>query len=118
VLKSPYVEVRRRTAPISLHIIETELGNHRNDLHPIHVGITAIPEPEKDGTLGGGATLEGTKETIQARYLLGCDGAHSWVRKQLGLKLEGASRDVSWGVLDAFPITDFRKCSIPWPLSK
>lgn len=48
-------------------------------------------------------------EVVEAKYLLGCDGAHSWVRKQLGLKLQGTSRDVSWGVLDAFPVTNFRE---------
>jgi len=55
------------------------------------------------------ASVEKSQEIIKAKYVLGCDGAHSWVRKQLGLKLEGASRDVSWGVLDAFPVTDFRE---------
>lgn len=51
---------------------------------------------------------KGNGNVVEAKYLLGCDGAHSWVRKQLGLQLEGASRDVSWGVLDVFPVTDFR----------
>lgn len=50
---------------------------------------------------------ENIEETIQAKYVLGADGAHSWVRNQLGFKLEGESTDYIWGVLDIVPITDF-----------
>jgi phenol 2-monooxygenase len=48
-----------------------------------------------------------TEEIIHAKYMLGADGAHSWVRNQLGFKLEGDSTDFIWGVLDIVPITDF-----------
>jgi phenol 2-monooxygenase len=47
------------------------------------------------------------EETVHAKYMLGADGAHSWVRNQLGFKLEGDSTDYIWGVLDVVPITDF-----------
>lgn len=53
----------------------------------------------------------GMTETVKAKYMIGCDGAHSWVRKQLGYKLEGEQTDYIWGVLDIVPITDFRECS-------
>ncbi|KAB8290040.1 hypothetical protein EYC80_010366 [Monilinia laxa] len=33
--------------------------------------------------------LAGTSEKIKAKYMIGCDGAHSWTRRQLGYKLEG-----------------------------
>ncbi|KAJ5357910.1 hypothetical protein N7541_005068 [Penicillium brevicompactum] len=45
--------------------------------------------------------------TINAKYLLGCDGAHSWVRAALGLRLHGAQMDEKWGVIDSIPLTDF-----------
>lgn len=48
-----------------------------------------------------------TEEVVHAKYVLGADGAHSWVRDQLGFKLEGESTDYIWGVLDIVPITDF-----------
>lgn len=55
-------------------------------------------------------------ETIKAKFLVGCDGAHSWVRRQLGFELEGDSRDYIWGVLDIVPITDFpdirQRCAV------
>lgn len=46
-------------------------------------------------------------EEVKAKFMVGCDGAHSWVRKQLGFKLEGDSTDYIWGVLDIVPITNF-----------
>ncbi|BCS25308.1 uncharacterized protein APUU_50019S [Aspergillus puulaauensis] len=55
-------------------------------------------------------------EVVRAKYVLGCDGAHSWVRKQLGIEHEGETTDFVWGVLDMVPITDFpdirKRCSI------
>lgn len=53
------------------------------------------------------ANKAGQTETVKAKYMLGADGAHSWVRQQLGFKLEGDSTDYIWGVLDIVPITDF-----------
>jgi phenol 2-monooxygenase len=55
-------------------------------------------------------------EHIKAKFLVGCDGAHSWVRRQVGFSLEGSSTDYIWGVLDIVPITDFpdirHRCAI------
>ncbi|KAL4802050.1 FAD binding domain-containing protein [Aspergillus unguis] len=49
----------------------------------------------------------GKVEQVKAKFMVGCDGAHSWVRRQAGFKLEGDSTDYIWGVLDIIPITDF-----------
>jgi phenol 2-monooxygenase len=49
----------------------------------------------------------GTRETVRAKYMIGCDGAHSWTRRQLGYSLEGEQTDYVWGVLDIIPVTDF-----------
>lgn len=53
--------------------------------------------------------MEGREEVVKAKYVIGCDGAHSWVRKQLGFRLEGEPTDYIWGVLDVVPITNFRE---------
>lgn len=42
--------------------------------------------------------LKGQIETVQAKYVLGCDGAHSWVRSQIGVKMEGSSKESVWYV--------------------
>ncbi|KIW99995.1 uncharacterized protein Z518_10923 [Rhinocladiella mackenziei CBS 650.93] len=46
-------------------------------------------------------------ETVLAKYVVGCDGAHSWTRRQIGSVMEGEQTDFIWGVLDIIPITDF-----------
>jgi phenol 2-monooxygenase len=46
-------------------------------------------------------------EEILAKYVVGCDGAHSWTRRQIGSVMEGEQTDFIWGVLDIIPITDF-----------
>lgn len=51
----------------------------------------------------------GLTEIIKAKYMIGCDGAHSWTRRQLGFTMEGEQTDFIWGVLDIIPITDFRE---------
>jgi 2-polyprenyl-6-methoxyphenol hydroxylase-like FAD-dependent oxidoreductase len=35
-------------------------------------------------------------EVVKAKYLIGCDGAHSWTRKQVDISLEGSSTDHVW----------------------
>ncbi|MGB7302819.1 MAG: FAD-dependent monooxygenase [Burkholderiaceae bacterium] len=59
---------------------------------------------------------QGSTQTVRARYLVGCDGARSQVRKSLGLELKGESARQLWGVMDVLAVTDFpdirRKCAI------
>ena len=50
---------------------------------------------------------EGEQETIGARYVVGCDGARSTVRKSLGYALRGEAARQLWGVMDVLPVTDF-----------
>ena len=74
-------------------------------------------------------TESGYEETeiVHAKYVLGADGAHSWVRKQLGFTMDGEQTgnihliwhlgmnaepnhwltDYVWGVVDIIPETDF-----------
>jgi 2-polyprenyl-6-methoxyphenol hydroxylase-like FAD-dependent oxidoreductase len=50
---------------------------------------------------------EGQIETIRARYVVGCDGARSTVRKCIGRALRGDSTNHAWGVMDVLAVTDF-----------
>jgi phenol 2-monooxygenase len=45
--------------------------------------------------------------TVRARYLVGCDGARSTVRKSIGAKLDGDAAHQAWGVMDVLLNTDF-----------
>lgn len=44
---------------------------------------------------------------VRAKYVVGCDGARSQVRRALGLSLEGDSANQAWGVMDVLPISNF-----------
>ena len=44
---------------------------------------------------------DGGEFTLRARYLVGCDGANSFVRKQIGAGLEDLAFDEWWMVIDA-----------------
>ncbi|PYI16408.1 hypothetical protein BO99DRAFT_466008 [Aspergillus violaceofuscus CBS 115571] len=61
--------------------------------------------------------VDGTqRRTLRTKHLVGADGAHSMVRKAVGLQLEGQSLDHIWGVVDLVVDTDFpdirRRCAI------
>jgi len=50
---------------------------------------------------------ENRTEIVHAKYVVGADGAHSWVRKALGIHMEGEQTKSIWGVVDLVPETDF-----------
>ncbi|RHZ44844.1 putative FAD monooxygenase [Aspergillus thermomutatus] len=81
-----------------------------NDDFPLAVGVTKTTS-END-------TVE-QAETIHARYMIACDGAHSWTRSLLKVPMEGHSEHSTWGVIDIVPITDFpdirQSCAIQCP---
>ena len=54
-----------------------------------------------------GGAEPGRVETVQARYVVGCDGARSGVRKAMGRQLVGDSANQAWGVMDVLVDTDF-----------
>ncbi|KAM6529412.1 hypothetical protein FALCPG4_007547 [Fusarium falciforme] len=53
------------------------------------------------------ALQNGVPFRYRAKYAIGCDGAHSTVRKSLGFNMVGDSSDSVWGVMDVFPDTNF-----------
>jgi len=58
----------------------------------------------------------GATKTVRANYVVGCDGAHSSVRKAIGGVLHGDAANKAWGVMDILANTDFpdvrQKCLI------
>ncbi|PTD02421.1 Phenol 2-monooxygenase [Fusarium culmorum] len=138
------IEVERGVLPTSLEIDTSVVEDP--DAYPITVNLRHLSEeeaqPKQASTSDNGTTVQdglfrsnlspddtadmlkaaeldskaNTVETIKEKYMLGADGAHSWVRKELGFKLEGESTDYIWGVLDIVPITDFpdirQRCAI------
>jgi phenol 2-monooxygenase len=73
-----------------------------------------ISEPQKDDPYRVTARFErvdlehqGKIETVKARYVVGCDGARSSVRKSIGRTLHGDSANHAWGVMDVLAVTSF-----------
>jgi phenol 2-monooxygenase (NADPH) len=66
-----------------------------------------LPQPGSDSltTVKISHTKTGEKRVVSTKYVIGCDGARSsvrrWASKDFGVKLEGASLPVTWCVLDA-----------------
>jgi len=113
------VEVERLLQPVDLQVDRQKLDDSSS--FPISVTVQTLPPPEQlgNGDVQSGlyrsnlfATEQpheadrGAQEVIRCRYVVGCDGARSWVRRQLGLELQGDSSNVYWGAFDAIIKTD------------
>lgn len=61
--------------------------------------VTVTLEQQADG--------ETREIKIQARYVIGCDGARSGVRTAIGRELKGDFAHQAWGVMDVLADTDF-----------
>jgi phenol 2-monooxygenase len=129
------IRVERGVMPTKLELDESKAEDP--EAYPITVTLRHLSEeeatPKQSSTAANGSTVQdglfrsnlapddtqemlrlaelnakaNTEEVVHAKYMLGSDGAHSWVRKQLGFELIGDSTDYIWGVLDIVPITDF-----------
>ena len=54
-----------------------------------------------------GSRDNGQVKSVKARFVVGCDGARSAVRKAIGRELVGDSASQAWGVMDVLAVTDF-----------
>ena len=55
---------------------------------------------ESDGVVSRIRRLDGGEEVVGSRYLVGCEGPHSAIRKQAGLSFEGKTYPVSYFMAD------------------
>ena len=70
-------------------------------------GVTVERRVELTGFIDRGASVEatlakpdGARETVEADWLAGCDGAHSAVRHGLGFEFEGSTLQSNWALAD------------------
>ncbi|KAG2075534.1 hypothetical protein BDR04DRAFT_1228533 [Suillus decipiens] len=96
-LKSQGLSVDRPMAPSSLEISQDPEELLDPSSYPVKVVLDHIGPSD--------TTLE--QEIVYAKFVLGADGAHSWVRKTLGFTMDGEQTDYIWGVIDFVPDTDF-----------
>lgn len=123
--------VERGTSPISLdvdekseypvkvrlrHSLKSELPQRRGGSYTLQKDGTHKPErgfidcygTDPDEIIPRVDGQEGREELVHAKYVIGTDGAHSWVRHQFpGISMVGDSTNAVWGVIDIIPITDW-----------
>ena len=88
----PTGEIRSRLAPSPAYLLGKSKDN-AFDPGPLgHSKHAGTPDRHPVSTLNH-------VQTVKAKYLIGCDGAHSWTREQLGLKMIGEQTDYVWGVI-------------------
>lgn len=123
------VHVDRAILPEKFNIDLSNVESNEDDVYPISIQVKQLSEEEATPSQMGKSApnglfrsalspddtpellqkdaVAGSREVIHAKYVIGCDGAHSWTRKQMGFEMLGEQTDYIWGVLDAIPITDF-----------
>lgn len=99
-------------------IIERVLRGHAATVGVTVEWGTALKSFEQDADGVTAVLRRGDhSETVRARYLWGCDGGHSTVRKTLGLRLEGESAH-TWLIADAVVHSDVDRDGVHWLFPK
>lgn len=80
---------------VDVTVDETDDGDVE---HPVTVTLNLV-DAGRDG--------DGEPVTVRAKYVVGCDGARSAVRRSIGSELRGDAANRAWGVMDILAVTDF-----------
>ncbi len=91
----PSLEIRRgvRVESLDQHDDHVAVG-----CRPVEgsIGVAATAAPGGDGRVDG-------RTSVRSRYLVGCDGANSTVREQLGIGVDDRGFHYDWLVVDVIP---------------
>ncbi|CAE7114877.1 unnamed protein product [Rhizoctonia solani] len=117
------LEVEQPIVPTSISLSTDPAELASRDSYPVTVHLKRLSEdeaqrlsrpvagapPNSNAAVDGSSVKveEDREEIVRAKYVVGCDGAHSWTRAQMGWKMEGEHTDYVWGVVDTIPDTDF-----------
>lgn len=91
------LRVDRPVKPVAI-----ELSREPGELHDLSSYPVKVTLARLDAT-----TDTNRLEVVRAKYVVGADGAHSWVRKAFGITMEGEQTEYVWGVVDIVPDTNF-----------
>ncbi|KAK7453203.1 hypothetical protein VKT23_011883 [Stygiomarasmius scandens] len=97
-MKEMNLEVSRCVIPTSFKILEDRTES--SSLQCVQVCLKHLDMDTSEDS-------HKSDEIVYTKYLIGADGAHSWVRKFCGIAMEGEQTDDVWGVIDMIPDTDF-----------
>jgi phenol 2-monooxygenase len=76
-----------------IEFVDLEVGDGE---HPVRVTLRRVEGERAREEL-----------TVRAKYVVGCDGARSAVRRAIGRELRGDAANHAWGVMDVLAVTDF-----------
>ncbi|KAI5996972.1 FAD binding domain-containing protein, partial [Pisolithus albus] len=91
------LKVDRPVKPLDIELSQDQEQLRSLSSYPIKVTLAHLD----------GATDAEKLEVVHAKYVVGADGAHSWVRKAFGITMDGDQTNYVWGVVDMVPDTDF-----------
>ncbi|KAG9313143.1 putative monooxygenase [Chiua virens] len=96
-MKDHGVQVGRPRQPSAIEISEDPKELSSLSSYPVKVTVECLDSVDDKNKM----------EVVHAKFVVGADGAHSWVRKTLGIEMEGEQTDYIWGVVDMVPDTNF-----------
>lgn len=123
ILHNSTVDIKRNMFPIDLVFDPTHVGDgeiypitvklgHVEDFDPLSAGPSQGDKSTYDAPHGHDPSKDDrhfsphspskrqmAHQIIHSKYVLGCDGAHSWIRKQLGVTMEGDQTEYVWGAI-------------------
>lgn len=84
---------KARHVKIEYGKVAVKVTENDPDDHPLHITVQNVEHIQ----LNGAADANSGKETIRTKFLVGCDGAHSWTRKYFEIPMIGQRVDSVWG---------------------
>ncbi len=104
----PHVIVNQaRLQEYLLEYMRKSPSRMRPDYGVEFVGLTVEPGGERPVVVTLRRTDGSAERVVRARYVVGCDGAHSRVREAIGAAPHGDFANHVWGVMDVLAVTDF-----------
>ena len=77
-------------------------------LHPVDNNPAEPLKGVGDPTKIALGSVAGTREFVRAKYVVACDGAHSWTRKRFGIPFHGDQTDSLWGEITSLTPKEMR----------
>ncbi|KDQ19531.1 hypothetical protein BOTBODRAFT_28107 [Botryobasidium botryosum FD-172 SS1] len=107
-MKEDGVEVEQGVMPIALEISDDKEMLQSPTAYPVKITLQRLQPGEVADRAAAASQVNGDEsEIVRAKYVVGADGAHSWVRQALGIEMIGEGTNSVWGVVDSVPETDF-----------
>ncbi|KZT06658.1 uncharacterized protein LAESUDRAFT_147053 [Laetiporus sulphureus 93-53] len=113
------VRVQQPTVPRKLVVLDNlnSTDGYRVEITCVNLNADRVREGQvplrERGSVAEDPSYINNVEVFRAKYVIGCDGAHSWVRGQCGIAMDSSDAGVSWGVIDFTPVTN-----LPTPRAK